>query len=63
MQLYTGIGNNLTVMSHAWLCEQLFHKAATFHLPARIVPLHINSAREEMLKWMPDCNANGVKAD
>lgn len=63
MRLYPSVANNLTVMSHAWLCEQLFHKAGTSHLPARIVPLHINSAIDQILKWMPDCNANGVKAD
>lgn len=34
-----------------------------FHLPARVVPLHINSARDQILKWMPNCNAYGVEAD
>jgi hypothetical protein len=44
MRLYPGRGYNLTVMSHAWLCEQLFHKTDSFHLSARVIPLHINSA-------------------
>lgn len=63
MRLYLGVANKLTVYNHAWLCEQLFQKTGTFHLPGKIIPLYINSARDQILMWMLDCNANGVKAE
>ena len=31
-----------------------------FKLPATIAALNINSARDQILMWMPDCNAEGV---
>ena len=31
-----------------------------FKLLAIVIPLNINSARDQILKWMPDCNAEGV---
>jgi hypothetical protein len=32
-----------------------------FHLLAKVVPLHINSARSAIQAWMPECTARGVK--
>ena len=61
MRLYPGLSNNLTVMEHACLCEQLFRSTGTFHLPDQIVPLHINSAKDSILAMMPECNAQGVE--
>jgi len=63
MRLYPGLTNNLSVYGHGWLCEQLFGSLRPFKLPARVVPLNINSALDQILKWMPDCNAYGVAAD
>ena len=63
MRLYPGLINNLSIYGHGWLCEQLFSSLGSFHLPARVVPLHLNSARDQILKWMQDCNAYGVEAD
>lgn len=61
MWLYPGRGCNLIVLGHSWLCQQLFHKMGTFHLPATVVPLHINSERSAILAWMPDSSAAGAK--
>ena len=61
MRLYPGLTNNLTVYGHGWLCEQLFGELGPFHLSAGVVPLHLNSARDQILMWMPECNAYGVQ--
>ena len=60
MRLILGLANNLSVYGHAWPCDQLFGRFELFKLPAPVVPLNINSAREKILKWVPDCNAKGV---
>lgn len=61
MRLFPGHGCNLTVLGHSWLYQQLFHKLGTFHLLDTVVPLHINTERSEILAWMPDYSAVGVK--
>ena len=33
-----------------------------FKLPGSVVPLNINSARDQILKWMSDCNVEGVSS-
>jgi hypothetical protein len=63
MRLYPGLINNLSVYGHDWLCEQLFSSLGPFKLPAGVVPLNVNSAFDQILKWMPDCNAYGVASD
>jgi hypothetical protein len=63
MRLYPGLANNLSVYGHAWLCKQLFGSLGPFKLPANVIPLNINSARDQILNWMPDCNAHGVAGD
>ena len=63
MRLLPGLANNLLVYGHAWLCDQLFGGFELFKLPANIIPLNINSARDQILKWMPCCNAHGVSSD
>ena len=62
MRLLPGLANNLSVYGHAWLCDQLFGRFALFKLPTTIIPLNINSARDQILKWMPDCNVEGVSS-
>ena len=62
MRLLPGLANNLSVYGHAWLCDQLFGRFELFKLPATVIPLNINSARDQILKWMPDCNAEGVSS-
>ena len=63
MRLLPGLTNNLSVYGHAWLCEQLFASLGPFKLPATVIPLNINSTMDQILKWMPDCNAHGVSGD
>ena len=60
MRLLPGLANNLSVYGHAWLCDQLFGRFEKFKLPATVIPLNINSARDQILKWMLECNAWGV---
>ena len=62
MRLLPGLANNLSVYGHAWLCDQQFGHFEMFKLPAAVVPLNINSARDQILKWMPDCNAGGLSS-
>ena len=63
MRLYPGLANNLSVYGHSWLREQLFESLGTFKLLARVVPLNVNSSLDQILKWMPDCNAYVVVRD
>ena len=42
------------------MCDQLFGCFELFKLQATVIPLNINSARNQILKWMPDCNPEGV---
>ena len=63
MRLLTGLANNLSVYGHAWLYDQLFRSPGLFKLPVNIIPLNINSDRDHILKWMPDCNGHGVASD
>ena len=46
MRLYLGPTNKLSVYAHGWLCKQLFGSLGLFKLPARVVPLNINFARD-----------------
>ena len=62
MRLLPGLANNLSVYGHGWLCDQLFGRFELFKLPTTVIPLNINSARDQILKWMPDCNAEGVSS-
>ena len=59
MRLLPGLANNLTVHSHAWFCDQLFGCFDMFKLPATIIPSNVNSARDQILSWMPDCMLKG----
>ena len=52
--MYPGFANNLSIYGHGWLCEQLFGSLGPFKLPANVIPLNINSARDQILKWMSD---------
>ena len=63
MRLYPGLTNNLSVYGHTWLCGQLFRSLGPFKFPARVVPLNVNSALDQILKCMSDCNAYGVAGD
>jgi hypothetical protein len=63
MQIYPGLANNLTVMQHISLCHQLFRVSGKFRLPDKVMPLHINSAKDSILAMIPTCTARGVKAD
>ena len=58
-----GLANNLSLFGHALLCDQLFGRFGLFKLPANVIPMNINSARDQILKWMPDCNAHGVSGN
>ena len=60
MRLLPGLANNLSVYGHGWLCDQLFGRFKLFKLPATVIPLNINCAWDQILKWMPDYNAEGV---
>ena len=60
MRLLPGLAYNFSVYGHAWLCDQLFRCFEMFMLPATVVPLNVNSAWDQILKWMPDYNAEGV---
>ena len=60
IRMLPGLANNLSVYGHGWLCDQLFGRFELFKIPATVVPLNINSAWDQILKWMPDCNAEGV---
>ena len=62
MRVLPGLANNLSVYGHAWLCDQLFGCFKLFKLLATIIPLNIKSARDQILKWMPDCNVEGVSS-
>ena len=42
------------------MCDQLFGRFELFKLPANVIPLNVKSARDQILMWMPDCNAQGV---
>ena len=63
MRFLLGLANNLSVYDHAWLCDQLFGRFEMFKRPTTVIPLNINSAREQILKWTPDCNTHGVASD
>ena len=60
ISLLLGLANKLSVYGHAWLCDQLFGRFELFKLPSTVIPLNVNSARDQILKWMPDCNAEGI---
>ena len=60
MRLLPGLANNLFVYADAWLCDQLFGRFELFKLPTTVIPLNISSARGQIVKWMPDCNAEGL---
>ena len=62
MRLLPGLANNLSVYGHDWLWDQLFARFELFKIPATVIPLNINSSRDQILKWMPDCNAEGVSS-
>ena len=46
MRFLPGLANNLLVYGHAWLCDQLFGRFDMFKLPATVIPLNINYARD-----------------
>ena len=46
MRPLPGLANNLSIYSHAWLCDQLFGRFELFKLPTTIIPLNINSAQD-----------------
>ena len=63
MRLLPSLSNNLSVYDHALLCDQLLGRFGLFKLLANVISININSSRDQILKWMRDCNAHGFADD